>query len=68
MKISVYIGKSLDGFIARNDGNIDWLVRFENDEIARSYTEFIGRIDAMVIGRGTFEKVLSFPSWPYERP
>jgi dihydrofolate reductase len=68
VKISVYVGTSLDGFIARADGNIDWLVRFENDEIGRSYTEFISRIDAMVIGRGTFEKVLSFPVWPYERP
>jgi dihydrofolate reductase len=63
----VYIGTSLDGFIARKDGDIDWLTQFANDEAIQSYQEFISRIDAIVIGRGTFEKVLGFPSWPYDR-
>ena len=67
MKSIVYIGTSLDGFIARKDGNIDWLVQFANDEAIHAYEEFINRIDAIVIGRGTFEKVLTFPSWPYEK-
>src|SRR5215216_4072948 len=67
MKISVYIGTSLDDFIARKDGNIDWLVQFANDEAILAYQEFINRIDAIIIGRGTFEKVLCFPTWPYER-
>jgi dihydrofolate reductase len=66
MKSLVYIGTSLDGFIARKDGDIDWLVQFANDEAIHAYEEFISRIDAIVIGRGTFEKVLSFPSWPYK--
>jgi len=67
MKSLVYIGTSLDGFIARKDGDIDWLVQFANDEAIHAYEEFISRIDAIVIGRGTFEKVLSFPSCPYDR-
>ena len=67
MKSIVYIGTSLDDFIARKDGDIDWLVQFANDEAIHAYEEFISRIDAIVIGRGTFEKVLSFPSWPYEK-
>jgi len=67
MKTIVYIGTSLDGFIARKDGEIDWLVQFANDEAIRAYEELISRIDAIVIGRGTFEKVLTFPSWPYEK-
>jgi dihydrofolate reductase len=67
MNAIVYIGTSLDGFIARKDGDIDWLTQFANDEAIRSYQEFISRIDAIVIGRGTFEKVLGFPSWPYDR-
>jgi dihydrofolate reductase len=67
MKTTVFIGTSLDGFIARKDGDIDWLVQFANDEAVHSYEEFIKRIDAVVIGRGTFEKVLSFPSWPYKK-
>ena len=67
MKTKVYIGTSLDGFIARKDGNIDWLVQFASDEAIHSYEEFMSRIDAIVIGRGTFEKVLTFPSWPYDK-
>ncbi len=67
MKTIIYIGTSLDGFIARKDGDIDWLVQFANDEAIHAYEELISRIDAIVIGRGTFEKVLTFPSWPYEK-
>jgi dihydrofolate reductase len=67
MKTMVYIGTSLDGFIARRDGDIDWLVKFANDEAIHAYEEFISRIDGIVIGRGTFEKVLTFPSWPYKK-
>jgi dihydrofolate reductase len=67
MKISVYIGTSLDGFIARKDGDIDWLVQYANEEAIQAYKEFIQKIDAIIIGRGTFEKVLSFPTWPYEK-
>src|SRR6478736_9169334 len=67
MKTTVYVGTSLDGFIARKDGDIDWLVKYQNKEVHESYNEFISTIDAMVIGRGTFEKVLSFPEWPYEK-
>jgi dihydrofolate reductase len=67
MKTTVYVGTSLDGFIARQDGDIDWLVKFENKEVHESYREFINRIDAIVIGRGTYEKVLSFPEWPYNK-
>ena len=67
MKTFVYVGVSLDGFIAREDGDIDWLVKFESQEVNDSFTKFITKIDAIVIGRGTFEKVLSFPSWPFEK-
>jgi dihydrofolate reductase len=67
MKTSVYIGASLDGFIARTDGNIDWLTQYANDDAIHAYEEFMKRIDAIVIGRGTFEKILTFPSWPYEK-
>ena len=67
MKTNVYIGTSLDGFIARKDGDIDWLVKFADQEVTRSYEEFISSIDAIVIGRGTYEKVLSLPAWPYDK-
>jgi len=67
MKTIVYIATSLDGFIARKDGNIDWMINIENptnDDYG--YADFMSTIDAIVMGRGTFEKVLSFPSWPYK--
>src|SRR6476469_1658713 len=67
MKTSVYIGTSLDGFIAKADGNIDWLTIYANEDAIHAYEEFMNGVDAIVIGRGTFEKILSFPSWPYEK-
>lgn len=65
MKTIVYIGTSLDGFIARKDGEIDWLVKFEKP-VRVDYAKFISKIDAVVMGRHTFEKVLTFPVWPYK--
>jgi dihydrofolate reductase len=62
MKSKVYIGTSLDGFIARKDGDINWLTQFANDEAIHAYEKFISGVDAIVIGKGTFEKVLTFPS------
>jgi len=67
MKTSVYIGTSLDGFIAKADGNIEWLVQYGNEDAIQAYQQFMSGIDAIVIGRGTFEKILTFSSWPYEK-
>ncbi|PYS98362.1 MAG: hypothetical protein DMF63_16845 [Acidobacteria bacterium] len=65
---NVYIGTSLDGFIARADGQIDWLMKFADADAIGSYNEFMADIDVIVIGRGTFETVLGFPLWPYDKP
>jgi dihydrofolate reductase len=62
MNASVYIGTSVDGFIARANGELDWLP--ENPE-PHGYDEFIASVDVIVIGRKTFETVLAFDSWPY---
>lgn len=67
MKTFIYIGTSIDGFIAREDGDIDWLVKYESSEINESFTEYMNNIDAIVMGRATFEKVLSFQNWPYDK-
>ncbi len=67
MRTKVFIGTSLDGFIARENGELDWLVKFATPEVNSGYVEFIKDIDAVVIGRGTFEMVLTFSSWPYEQ-
>lgn len=70
MKISIYIATSLDGFIARPDGDIEWLFYFNdpNDKEDYGYAEFMASIDSIVMGRKTLEKVLTFPDWPYEKP
>jgi dihydrofolate reductase len=67
MKTIVYIGTSLDGFIARTDGDFDWLTQFADDDAIHAYEKFMNGIDAIVLGRGTFEKILTFPSWPYKK-
>jgi dihydrofolate reductase len=63
MLASVFIGTSVDGFIARLDGSLDFLPAGGGEP--HGYDEFFASIDALVIGRGTFETVLAFPEWPY---
>ena len=62
MRASVFIATSLDGFIARKDGAIDWLPQAPEEH---GYNEFMSTIDALVIGRGTYETVLGFGEWVY---
>jgi dihydrofolate reductase len=67
MKASVFVGTSLDGFIARANGNLDFLPPGGGEP--HGYDEFIATVDALVIGRKTFETVLTFDKWPYgEKP
>jgi dihydrofolate reductase len=67
VEASVFIGVSLDGFIARTDGALDWLPPGGGEP--HGYDEFMATVDALVIGRNTFETVLTFGSWPYgEKP
>ena len=63
MKASVFIGCSVDGFIARADGRLDFLPPGGGEP--HGYEEFMASVDALIIGRNTFETVLSFPAWPY---
>jgi dihydrofolate reductase len=66
----VFIAKSLDGYIADKDGGIDWLHSIPNpDQIDMGYNKFIDRIDAIVMGRKTYETVCGFDiPWPYTKP
>jgi dihydrofolate reductase len=65
----VFIATSLDGFIARPDGGIDWLPGLDSDPgESYGYNDFIASVDGLVMGRGSFEKVLEFPEWPYPKP
>lgn len=63
-----FIATSLDGFIARDDGDIKWLLTRDDPTEDHGYNEFISDKDGIVMGRGTFEKVVSFDSWFYTKP
>ena len=69
MSIHVFIATSLDGFIATSDGGVEWLDEIPNPEDSDfGYVNFMSGIDALVMGRNTFEKVLTFGDWPYDKP
>ena len=63
MKASVFVGISVDGFLARPNGALDFLPPGGGE--AHGYEEFIASVDALVIGRNTFDIVLAFEEWPY---
>ena len=60
---SVFVGTSLDGFIARANGEFDFLPADGGEP--HGYDEFIASVDAIVMGRNTFEIVLTLGPWPY---
>jgi len=72
MKVSVYVATTLDGFIAREDGALDWLPgsdgtidpALEGEDYG--YQSFMNSVDILVMGRNTFELVHSFGEWPYD--
>ncbi len=68
MRASTFIATSLDGYIARENGDIDWLMSFQEDDPEEDYgyAEFFDSVDCLVMGRGTMETVAAFPEWPYE--
>lgn len=63
MRATVFVGASVDGFIARANGALDFLDAGGNE--AHGYDEFIASVDTIVMGRATFEIVLSFDAWPF---
>jgi len=63
VKASVFVGVSVDGFIARDNGDLDFLPPGGGEP--HGYAEFMATVDALVIGRKTFETVLTFDAWPY---
>jgi dihydrofolate reductase len=60
---SVFVGTSVDGFIARLDGTFDFLDAGGSEP--HGYEEFMATVDALVIGRNTYEVVLAFGGWAY---
>lgn len=64
--VSVYIATSIDGYIARDDGGLDWLEGVQDaggDDYG--YADFMATIDAVVLGRETYDAVRTFDTWPF---
>jgi dihydrofolate reductase len=64
----VFIATSLDGFIAREDGSLDWLLSRDAPDEDHGYTAFIKEIDGIIMGRGSYETVAAFDPWPHDLP
>jgi dihydrofolate reductase len=65
-KVILYVAPSLDGFIARKDGSIDWFTKYESTDEDYGYNAFLEGIDALLMGRKTYEQILGFREWPYD--
>ncbi|PLL12132.1 deaminase [Tabrizicola sp. TH137] len=64
----VFIATSLDGFIARPDGSLDWLLSRDTPDEDHGYDAFIAGMDCIIMGRGSYDAVRTFPDWPYTLP
>jgi dihydrofolate reductase len=64
-EIIYYVAASLDGYIATPDGGVAWLSEFEGGETDYGYADFVASLDAVLMGRRTYEQVLTFGPWPY---
>jgi dihydrofolate reductase len=65
----VFIATSLDGFVARKDHQLDWLMKQDTQGDDQGYSEFSESIDGLVMGRGSYETLLDFDQeWPYTKP
>lgn len=64
----VFMAMSLDGFVARKDHTLDWLEKQQTEGEEHGYDDFMASVDGLVMGSGSFNTVLTFESWPYEKP
>jgi dihydrofolate reductase len=64
----VFIATSLDGFIARKSGELDWLMKQQIGGEEHGYDAFVESVDGLVMGRGSFQNALTFGKWPYDKP
>ncbi len=64
----VFMAMSLDGFVARKDNDLSWLMKYDTKGEDQGYDGFVEKIEVMIMGSGTFKKVLGFEAWPYKKP
>ena len=63
-----FMAMSLDGFVARPDHRLDWLMKQPTAGEDHGYDRFIGGVDGLIMGSGSFRTALGFDAWPYEKP
>ena len=64
----VFLALSLDGFVARSDGGVDWLEKYLDGGEDHGFEAFMPSVDGLVMGRASYENVLTFGEWPYTKP
>jgi dihydrofolate reductase len=65
-RCAVFIATSVDGYIARRDGTIDWLASVEREGEDYGYKKFMSTVDTVVLGRNTYDFISREPSWPFQ--
>ena len=65
MKITYYVASSMDGYIAKQDGDVSWLDDLDITPEDAGYDAFYATVDALVMGRNTYDKIKGFGAWPY---
>ncbi len=67
-KLRLFFACSIDGYIAKRNGDVEWLGQFSLPGENYGYDEFLSEIDVILLGRKSYEKVLTFPEFPYNKP
>lgn len=65
MKVTYYVASSIDGYIAKDDGDVSWLEELDIPPEENGYEAFYSTVDALVMGRKTYQIIDSFGTWPY---
>jgi len=65
-KTTLYIATSIDGFIARKNGSVDWLDKFNSPKEDYGYNKFLKSIDTIIMGSTSYEQILTFGEFPYK--
>lgn len=66
LRTSAFVATSLDGFLAREDGSIDFLDAVTVPDEDYGFAEFMGSVDTLLVGRATYDTVLGFDEWPFD--
>lgn len=64
----VFIATSLDGFVARPDHRLDWLMKYDTTNEDHGFEALMDKVDGLIMGSGSFRTVLGFGEWPYRKP